>query len=401
MHRPESEEELISSPGVEVRWVNLRKEGPKLPGDQAALLALAQALVTWNNNNAFCGRTGAPTAPMQGGHARVAASPRARVVYPRIDPAVIALVSCGNYALLGRQARWAPGRYSCLAGFAEVGETLEQAVGREVSEESGIEVDPRSVCYVASQPWPFPQSLMIGFMASAAPPDRSKAWALARQRLQVVQHMCTEEEVASTLVEELCLQQPRVDVTELEDARWFHRSWLSRRLSPAVSAGRDDSELQKDTASTASVDFSIPGSYALAHRLIHSFMSSQQQPGEGNSSFWKQDVREVDIDEHGTYKYVLLRLESKDSSESRLLVRGNCRAGYHKDVLELANELDADSTSQLVPLGGGRIAFNEENKTISIYGYSSAYDQAPHDITAVLVRRSYPFHTVSVSYSGY
>lgn len=60
-----------------------------------------------------------------------------------------------------------------------------------------------------------------------------------------------------------------------------------------------------------------------------------------------QDVREVDIDEHGTYKYVLLRLESKDSSESRLLVRGNCRAGYHKDVLELANEMDADSTSQV------------------------------------------------------
>lgn len=74
---------------------------------------------------------------------------------------------------------------TCAAGFAEVGETLEQAVGREVSEESGIEVDPRSICYVASQPWPFPQSLMIGFMASAAPPDRSTAWALARQRLQV------------------------------------------------------------------------------------------------------------------------------------------------------------------------------------------------------------------------
>ena len=72
-----------------------------------------------------------------------------------------------------------------MAGFAEVGETLEKAVGREVSEESGIDVDPHSISYVASQPWPFPQSLMIGFMASAAALDRSKAWALARHRLQV------------------------------------------------------------------------------------------------------------------------------------------------------------------------------------------------------------------------
>ncbi|KAK9904943.1 hypothetical protein WJX75_006102 [Coccomyxa subellipsoidea] len=401
--KPECEGQLVSllEDGGAAKWVNLRKGGPKLAGDQAALLALAQGLVSWNNNNAFCGRTGAPTAPMQGGHARVAASPRARIVYPRIDPAVIALVYCGDYALLGRQSRWAPGRYSCLAGFAEVGETLELAVEREVKEESGIVVDPHSIQYVSSQPWPFPQSLMIGFMAASAAPDRSCACSLAQKRLQGVQHRCTEAEVRLTLVEELCLQQPVVDVTELEDVRWFYRSWLRRHLHHvADGSGWDTSEAEHQSSAAAGASFSIPGSYALAHRLIHTFMSLEQ-PAEGDARLWRQDVREVDIDERGTYKYVLLRLTSKSSSQSRLLVRGNGRAGYHKNVLDLAQEIDADDDSQVVPVGGGRIAFDEQKKTIDIYGYSSAYDQAPHDVTAVLIRRNYPFHAVSVSYSGY
>jgi ADP-ribose pyrophosphatase YjhB (NUDIX family) len=117
--------------------------------------------------------------PTAGGHSRtpVAAPPgsssagrRPRSVYPRLDPAVIVAVGCGDWLLLGRKASWEAGRYSCLAGFAEVAETLEQAVEREVWEEAGVGVDLSTARYHSSQPWPFPQSIMIGFTVEAAAP---------------------------------------------------------------------------------------------------------------------------------------------------------------------------------------------------------------------------------------
>jgi NAD+ diphosphatase len=137
-----------------------------LPEDQAQLLAYARALLVWRSRHRHCGVCGAPTAARSAGH--VLACTRSSCgaeFFPRIDPAIIVLVTDARRALLGRQRSWAPGRYSALAGFVEAGESLEDAVAREVQEETGVRVT--WVRYFASQPWPFPASLMLGFHAHA------------------------------------------------------------------------------------------------------------------------------------------------------------------------------------------------------------------------------------------
>jgi NAD+ diphosphatase len=147
------------------RPAGLREAATELPADEAALAAYAGSLLAWHRRHRFCANCGAPTEPHDGGHERRCPSCGAHH-FPRTDPVVIVRVSDGGDGLLlGRQARWPEGRYSLLAGFVEPGETLEEAVRREVLEESGVALD--SVTYIASQPWPFPSSLMLGFSALA------------------------------------------------------------------------------------------------------------------------------------------------------------------------------------------------------------------------------------------
>jgi NAD+ diphosphatase len=148
------------------RPAGLREAATELPAGEAALAAYAGSLLAWHERHRFCANCGAPTEPRDGGHERVCPVCEAHH-FPRTDPVVIVRVSDGADALLlGRQARWPEGRFSLLAGYVEPGETLEEAVRREVLEESGVVLD--SVSYVASQPWPFPSSLMLGFSAQAA-----------------------------------------------------------------------------------------------------------------------------------------------------------------------------------------------------------------------------------------
>jgi len=165
---------------------DLRTVGGELPADEAGLLAYARAMILWRRRHRYCGACGAPTAARSAGHVmRCTQEACGAEHFPRLDPAIIVLVTDGARALLGRQAAWPAGRYSTIAGFVEPGESLEDAVAREVLEETGVAVtDP---AYHSSQPWPFPSSLMIGFMA------RADAGA-----------------------------QPRAD-EELEDVRWFSR----------------------------------------------------------------------------------------------------------------------------------------------------------------------------------
>ncbi len=138
-----------------------------LPADEAGLLAYARALLIWRARHRHCGVCGAPTAATRAGHCRRCTDPDcAQEYFPRIDPAIIVLVSDGERALLGRQASWPARRYSTIAGFVEPGESLEDAVVREVSEETGVEVT--QVRYHSSQPWPFPSAVMVGFQACAA-----------------------------------------------------------------------------------------------------------------------------------------------------------------------------------------------------------------------------------------
>lgn len=157
-----------SAPGPLARARGLREVGAELDDRDAGLFATATAMGGWHRTNGHCPRCGAATLVESAGWVRrcpVDGSSQ----WPRTDPAVIVLITdpAGDHALLGRQPSWPPGRYSCLAGFVEPGESAEQAVVREVLEEAGVAVtDVRSV---SSQPWPFPQSLMLGFTAVADP----------------------------------------------------------------------------------------------------------------------------------------------------------------------------------------------------------------------------------------
>jgi NAD+ diphosphatase len=147
------------------RPVGLREAATELPVEEAALAGYAGSLLAWHRHHGFCANCGASTVQLDGGHERHCPACDAHH-FPRTDPVAIVRVTDGDDCLLlGRQAHWPDGRFSVLAGYVEPGETLEEAVRREVLEESGIEVG--AVSYLASQPWPFPSSLMIGFSAVA------------------------------------------------------------------------------------------------------------------------------------------------------------------------------------------------------------------------------------------
>lgn len=149
------------------RFRDLRRVGPLLGREEAALLAYARAITYWHGQNRFCGACGAETKSGQAGHLRVCTNPRCgKEHFPRTDPAIIVLVSRGDRCLLGRQPPWPEKMYSTIAGFVEPGESLEDAVGREVLEETGIHI--AAARYHSSQPWPFPCSIMLGFTADAA-----------------------------------------------------------------------------------------------------------------------------------------------------------------------------------------------------------------------------------------
>jgi len=150
----------------ETRFEELRPLSPLLREQDAGLLAYARGLSIWRMRQRFCGVCGSRTAPERAGHVMRCTNPACgQEFFPRIDPAIIVLVTDGERAMLGRQPGWPPGRYSTIAGFVEPGESLEDAVVREVFEETAVRVT--HVDYHSSQPWPFPSSLMLGFLASA------------------------------------------------------------------------------------------------------------------------------------------------------------------------------------------------------------------------------------------
>jgi NAD+ diphosphatase len=144
--------------------MDARAAAATIDGGEAAILAEARSLIDWHDRHRFCAKCGTPSKITSGGWMRLCPNCRAHH-FPRVDPVVIMLAVSGERCLLGRGHRRPGARFSCLAGFMEPGETLEEAVRREVFEESGIRIG--RVRYLASQPWPFPSSLMMGFLGEA------------------------------------------------------------------------------------------------------------------------------------------------------------------------------------------------------------------------------------------
>ena len=178
---------LLQESAPDEGWTALRRVGPLLSQVDAGLMVHAVALAEWHAAHRHCPRCGSRLAPEAAGHV-LACTGCGRQQFPRADPAVIMLVTDGDRALLGRQPSWPEGRFSTLAGFVDPGESLEEAVAREVAEEVGVQV--ADVSYFGNQPWPFPSSLMVGFFARA-------------------------------VTTEIC-----VDQDEISDARWFTREQM-------------------------------------------------------------------------------------------------------------------------------------------------------------------------------
>ena len=189
------------------------------PEDEGAM-GQAHSLLAWHEGHRFCGRCGSPT-EIAGGGIKSVCTGCGREVFPRIDPVAIMLVTDGDRALLGRSPNFPEGMYSCLAGFVEHGETVEDTVRREVMEESSIRVG--AVRYHASQPWPMPHSMMMGFFGEA-------------------------------LSSEI-----RFDETELADCRWFERSEVEELLRQRPGYG---------SASNTPGEASAPPRGAIATRLM-------------------------------------------------------------------------------------------------------------------------------------
>jgi NAD+ diphosphatase len=179
------------------RFADARGSAMRLPPEETAILAQARSLLAWHAAHPRCARCGGRTTSREGGYARRCAEEGCGAShFPRSDPVVIMLVHRGDRALLGRSVRdppFPPGLFSCLAGYVEPGESVEEAVRRELEEESGVRVG--AVRYHASQPWPFPSQLMIGCLAEAA-----------------------SDEI-------------RIDPTEVEEARWFTRDEVRAGLA--------------------------------------------------------------------------------------------------------------------------------------------------------------------------
>ena len=166
LHCDETPQEYYGFDDNALLFMELKKVTPYLPKMHASIVGYAQAMTHWHLNHQFCGVCGNATITQESGHVRVCTYDECKnKSFPRTNPAVIVLIHNGESCLLGRQKGWPDRQYSTIAGFVEPGETPEQAVYREVYEETGTIV--RKVRYISSQPWPFPASLMLGFTAQA------------------------------------------------------------------------------------------------------------------------------------------------------------------------------------------------------------------------------------------
>lgn len=201
----------------------------------ASLLAQAKSMIDWHRRHGYCAQCGTPTRFADAGYRRDCPECKAQH-FPRTDPVVITLVVRGDKCLLGRNAMFKGPMFTALAGFLEPGETIEEAVAREVMEEVGIEVG--NVAYRSTQPWPYPSSLMIG---------------------------CNAEALTDTVT---------VDEKEIAEARWFTRRELRAALADAGKINYQ--ELMSGNVSTWTSEFFVPPHSAIAHQLIRAWVAEEE-----------------------------------------------------------------------------------------------------------------------------
>lgn len=215
---PLGEAETLDAVGGEGVFEDLRKVGSLMRQAEGALLAYARAIIHWHGRHPFCPRCGNRSEAKDAGFARICTDQGCGAVqFPRTDPAVIMLVhDGGTHCVLGSHPRMPPGMHSTLAGFVEPGESLEEAVAREVREEVGLDLEPGSIRYFASQPWPFPASLMLGFHARAP----REPLTIDRQELSTAR-WCHRDEIMHSYEDER-FRLPRRDSI----ARRLIQSWL-------------------------------------------------------------------------------------------------------------------------------------------------------------------------------
>src|SRR6201986_1033363 len=219
---PSAVEQLLTRDDAAVSELRGMAMQGAVPADQLSAIAMAKSIVNWHQRHGYCANCGTRTAMKEGGWKRDCPNCKTEH-FPRTDPGVIMLVPSGDKCLMGRQKQFMPGMYSCLAGFVEAAETIEDAVRREIFEESGIRCT--DVNYYMTQPWPYPSSLMIGCTARA-----------------------TNEDII-------------VDHSELEDARWFDRAEVAlmvKRQHPDGLAG--------------------PHPFAIAHHLLGRWLHAGGDP---------------------------------------------------------------------------------------------------------------------------
>jgi len=206
----------VQAPALDaLEYRDARGVAMDLPQTEAGMLAQGRSMLEWHATNRFCPQCGSATTPIEGGARRLCAGCASRS-YPRVSPSMIVLVEREDRCLLARRRTGPGNRFSCLAGYLETGESIEDAVVREVFEESGVRVD--AVRYHSSQPWPFPATLMIGCFAQAT------SWEIA------------------------------VDGTEIAEARWVTRDEARRALEGT------------------NPDLSVPDRIAIAHHLIRAWI---------------------------------------------------------------------------------------------------------------------------------
>jgi NAD+ diphosphatase len=230
----QQEEILAAHP--EARFLDLRLASVDMDSKHAGVLAYAKALHYWQYRHAFCGICGNTNRLESSGHKLVCSNEECgRQSFPRIDPAIIVLITHKNACLLGRNASWPPKRFSALAGFVEPGESLEDALVREVFEEAKVRL--KSIRYVSSQPWPFPASAMCGFHAEAESRDCS-----ATEEMEEVRWFTVEDLNTAISNDEVRLPPP-VSIAFQLLADWYHQqcgedlhkrardagSWLTRK----------------------------------------------------------------------------------------------------------------------------------------------------------------------------